>query len=212
LENISTPQLQSRLRDATHPQHVAINHHPLIEGLTRADFPMGNYVALLRSYAALYQTLEPAIDRWLASVEPSFSYLERHKLPWLLEDLAYFAASPSTSLQMQSPEIKGWGALVGTLYAIEGSTLGGQVISRSLSTHHGLEKQTGARFFNGYEETTRPMWDAFLAFAVTVVRDRQTLDEALHSAQACFAMFQQALDDARQQLTTPDAATSAGSR
>lgn len=204
--------LHSMLRAATHPQHVAINRHPLIEGLTKPGFPLANYLALLRSYAALYHAIEPAIDQWLTSMRSPFSYSNRHKLPWILQDLEYFGVTPFTTLQTRVPEINNWGALVGTLYAIEGSTLGGQVISRSLAAHLGLGKQSGARFFNGYGDSTHLMWDEFLEFSGTVVTDRQALCEAQQAAQACFALFEHALDCAQHHLAQATAETNATSQ
>lgn len=192
-------QLQSLLRNATHAQHAAINRHAFIEGLTRPGFPLENYLALLRSYAALYRAAEPAIEQWLVSESSSFSYSRRRKLPWLIEDLAYFGTSPSPALY-SAPVINSWGGLVGMLYGIEGSTLGGQVISRSLRVNLGIEKQSGGRFFFSYGEATRLMWDEFLSFAATVATDQKTLSEAQQASQACFAMFERALDDAQSQV------------
>lgn len=192
-------QLQSLLREATHAQHAAINRHAFIEGLTKPGFPLENYLALLRSYAALYRAVEPAIEQWLTSESSCFSYSQRRKFPWLLEDLAYFGASPSTALH-PVPPINSWGSLVGMLYAIEGSTLGGQVISRSLRANLGIEKQSGGRFFFSYGEATRLMWDEFLSFAATVATDQQTLSQAQQASQSCFAMFARALDDAQSQV------------
>lgn len=195
-----TPQLHRLLRDATHAQHVAINRRALIEGLTSPGFPMANYLALLRSYAALYREIEPAIDHWLASEPAAFSYSPRRKLPWLLEDLAYFGVSPLAALPPSVPRIDSWGSLAGVLYAIEGSTLGGQVISRSLHSHLGVEKHTGGRFFFGYGDQTRLMWDEFMAFAAMVATDQTSWSQARAASQACFAMFGFALDNAQQAL------------
>lgn len=205
-------RLQNLLRDATHAQHVAINRHPLIDGLTRPGFPLANYLALLRSYAALYPAIELNIDQWLKHKSTSFSYSRRQKLPWLLEDLAYFQVFPFSTLKPDVVIINSWGDLVGKLYAIEGASLGGQIISQSLQAHLGLEKQSGARFFYGYGEATRQMWDEFLSFGASVVTGQQALDDAQHAAQTCFTLFQQALDDAQCHLAANTPATSAISR
>jgi heme oxygenase len=47
---------------------------------------------------------------------------------------------------MNLPVINSLGRLVGALYVLEGSTLGGQLISRQLNQHLGLTLNTGARF------------------------------------------------------------------
>lgn len=204
--------LHTLLRDATHQQHVGINRHPLIEGLTKPGFPLANYLVLLRSYAALYRAIEPAIDLWLASESSLFSYSQRHKLPWILEDLAYFETEPLKTLQPRVPDIDSWGSFIGILYAVEGSTLGGQIISRSLNAHLGLEKESGGRFFFGYGDATRLMWDEFMQFAGTVVTDQSAMSDARDASQVCFGMFERALDEAQRHLAALGAETSAISR
>jgi heme oxygenase len=54
--------------------------------------------------------------------------------------------------------------LAGTLYAIEGATLGGQVIARHVEINRGFTSLTGARFFIGYGAETAQRWNDFEVF------------------------------------------------
>lgn len=193
-------ELRSELRSATHDQHIKVNRHPLIEGLTKAGFPQRNYLALLRSYAPLYQALEAEFETCAESMKIPFSYSDRKKLPMIMQDLRYYNASPFESLSMQVPEIKSLGALVGVLYAIEGSTLGGQVISRSLEQHLGVNKESGAAFFNGYGDATKEKWVTFIQFAEAAVTNDQELAEAKRAARETFTLFDGALNSAQEFL------------
>ena len=77
-----------------------------------------------------------------------FNYAERRKFPWLMEDLSFLHETPlQLNPTMNLPVINSLGRLVGALYVLEGSTLGGQLISRQLNQHLGLTLNTGARFF-----------------------------------------------------------------
>jgi heme oxygenase len=52
---------------------------------------------------------------------------------------------------------------MGTLYVLEGATLGGQIIQRQLHCSLGLDAGSGAAFFVGYGARTRQMWMQFSA-------------------------------------------------
>jgi len=53
---------------------------------------------------------------------------------------------------------------LGCLYVVEGSTLGGQVITRQLLKSLGLTAENGVAFFNGYGAETGLRWKAFGAW------------------------------------------------
>ncbi len=65
-----------------------------------------------------------------------------------MEDLSFLHETPlQLNPTMNLPVINSLGRLVGALYVLDGSTLGGQLISRQLNQHLGLTLNTGARFF-----------------------------------------------------------------
>ena len=95
--NTAEPRLspaRQLLRNATHIDHVRLNQHPLLLGITRPEYSLDMYGSVLRAYFQFYQALEAAIDRCLASLPIDFDYAPRRKLPWLGADLAYFAIAP----------------------------------------------------------------------------------------------------------------------
>ena len=63
------------------------------------------------------------------------------------------------------PDLATPAAIVGALYVIEGSTLGGKVIARQLAAHLGLNAAKGARFFHGHGAATEAHWGEFWQFA-----------------------------------------------
>ena len=186
------------LRNSTHDHHSQLNHHPLLAGLTQSDYPLATYQKLLCAYFQIYQHLENTLHQFLLRQPCSFDYARRVKLPWLKDDLAFF--NPTITFEnappvpIVSPEIDNLGQLIGVLYAIEGSTLGGQLISRKLADHHGLTSKTGARFFNAYGEQTLPFWQEFNHFAETIIDDDKLCRAAVTSASQTFQFFNQMLD------------------
>ena len=73
---------------------------------------------------------------------------ERWKLPALKSDLAMLGVPAEVWVVGNgSPDIQTVAAAFGCLYVLEGSTLGGQMITREVSERLGMEPQTGCQFF-----------------------------------------------------------------
>lgn len=53
------------------------------------------------------------------------------------------------------------GLALGSLYVIEGSSVGGRILARHFGERLGMRPDTGCRFFAGYGERTSQMWSAF---------------------------------------------------
>ena len=187
------------LRGATHQVHVRLNRHSLLVGLTQPGYSLSSYRKLLSAYFQLYSLLEKKINQFLGKHPCELDYSGRRKLPWLSKDIAFFEdGSPAFVLDMPlaqiSQEIEHVGQLIGVLYAIEGSTLGGQVISRSLAEHLGLTRSKGACFFNGYGEETLNMWNDFICFAENIASDANQRIMAEQAACQTFQLFEQVIN------------------
>jgi heme oxygenase len=196
------------MRRATHAAHVRINHHSYLAGLVKPGYPLAKYQALLAMYCEFYGAIEEQIETFLARHNAPFAYGSRRKHPWLLEDLAHFRMdiqdgkwSPP-QLPPQST-LDDMGALIGTLYVIEGATLGGQVISRHLQNQMGLGATTGARFFNGYgdDSATCAHWQSFCDFANTGAASPALQASAEQSAVRIFELIELQLDALHDRLS-----------
>ena len=83
----------------------------------------------------------------------------------------------------------------GTLYVMEGATLGGQVINRHLKEHLGLTPENGGVFFNGYGQMTGPMWKAFGASIEAFAASANADDEIVAAAKDAFTSFKQCFEE-----------------
>ena len=198
--NEGTPEglntVRQQLRQATHAAHVRLNLHPLLAGLTRADFPLSNYRLILGTYHRFFSVVEPAILDVLAASASVFSYADRRKLPWLALDITNLGDALAPPEIGRVIEVPGDVAeLVGTLYAIEGSTLGGQVISRHLRANLGLTPERGARFFAAYGADTETRWASFCAYAEGLADDPVQRLRAGEAALNVFNTLEGLLDD-----------------
>lgn len=202
--NLATPtdlsDVRRLLRDGTHAEHVRLNQHPLLAGITRPDYALTTYQLVLTAYFHFYRALEAAIDQALAAGLSRFVYAPRRKLPWLVEDLAYFGIDPELAfrqagISLPAMTLTDEGQLLGALYTIEGSSLGGQVISRHLATHLALSPDQGARFFYGYGDQTMPLWQQFDSFINAALTHEAVRQSALQAARTTFATMEAVLDE-----------------
>jgi len=142
--------LADRLRRETRAEHEAIE---ATLGLDR-DPTLERYREILERFYGFYLPLEREL------VPLGFS--ERLKTPLLRADLEALGIDPSTvALCADIPRPRTQPERFGVCYVLEGATLGGQIIARRLQSSLQIMPHRGGRFFHGYGERTREMWQAF---------------------------------------------------
>ncbi|WP_207426838.1 biliverdin-producing heme oxygenase [Pedobacter sp. SYSU D00535] len=121
---------------------------------------ISDYYLILRKFYGFIAPLEFQIEQFVdVQLLPDFHI--RRKASSLIEDIKSLNCSvDNLSLSPHLPEISNKYQALGALYVIEGSTLGGQIISGMLKTKLGLTSK-GMTFFEGYGEHTAKMWDEF---------------------------------------------------
>lgn len=147
------------LRRATAQAHQALEDSL---DLLRDDFTLADYVELLRGFDGF-------IGPWEAAVAASghvdaAELASRRHAERLAADLAHFGvagAPPRRAGRGDLPALDSPGAVLGSRYVVEGSTLGGRVIAPRLQQRFGVDASRGAAYFGGYGERTGAMWRAF---------------------------------------------------
>lgn len=116
-------------------------------------------------YGRVLQVFDRFLPAWESAVLAALPAV-RH--PWLqartrrhfvardLQALGIKASARPLHIAPMATEAAAWGSL----YVMEGSALGGQVITRALAAH-GLRPETGAAYFHGWGEATGAMWREF---------------------------------------------------
>ena len=170
--------LLTALREGTRDAHTRLEDD--LDVVARCRTP-GTYAPLLQAFRSLYGPLEQAIEAAPATgaVVPDFA--ERRKTAWLDDDLAALGARPAEDRDV--PRLASAEDVAGTCYVLEGATLGGAHVVRSLDT--GLP----TRFFTSYGARRGAMWSAFRRHLDALDVDASRTVEA---ARRTFALFTQA--------------------
>jgi heme oxygenase len=173
-----------RLRQETKADHENVEGTvPLMhQGLSAAE-----YVQCLQRFFGIVN----AWEQRAAEVAPEWlkpTLLSRQRAPLLKQDLAWFGVIETDGPRPTLPEMNDIPSLLGTMYVMEGSTLGGQFIARHVEAELFLTEGQGNSYFRGHGNQTGPLWKEFCDVLKERVPDEQT-DAVVLSAKAMFQTF-----------------------
>lgn len=156
----SVPEVLTMLRSATGAQHRALEARlPFL----RADFDLVTYRRLIQAYYGFHLTLEQRVEAFDSGL---FKLTERQKTPALTKDLRALGLSADAIEALpvcaDLPLIDSTAHLLGTMYVMEGATLGGQVLRRIVADKLAIDADTGGEFLDVYGRDTGRLWKAFL--------------------------------------------------
>jgi heme oxygenase len=132
--------------------------------LLRRELRLGEYKRLLERFYGFYVVWEPQIQVGLAQL-PGLELDRRKKVPLLRDDLTYLGDNLARLSGLPRctsfPDLSSRGRLLGSLYVIEGSTLGGRILAHHFETTLRLHAGAGASFFASYQDQLGFMWNRF---------------------------------------------------
>ncbi|GLS44485.1 biliverdin-producing heme oxygenase [Methylobacterium brachythecii] len=152
--------LHARLRAATADAHQALEDGLQWEARIATLDGYRMLLALMRGFHAGF---EPVIGQ---ALDDEAFFAPRRRLALLDADLdrlgldaANIAALPVITPITLATKASAYGAL----YVLEGSTLGGQVIGRTIAARHGPAAEAACSYYRGHGRDTGRMWNAFRA-------------------------------------------------
>lgn len=146
------------LREGTADLHQSLESTLPLGG----DLTLHQYLTVLRGFYGYWSAWE-ATARQLAPPHLRDLLTERARAALLERDLLDLGSLPSlvTTRSPQLPPLGTTAGLLGSLYVLEGSRLGGQVLVRNLTARLGLSPEHGLRFFHGFGAQTGAHWKTF---------------------------------------------------
>jgi Heme oxygenase len=174
-----TSSLHQQLKSATQPIHDALHDHPLMRRLMEPECSLADYRSILEVFQRFYAEAEARFN----SLAPKFDG-EAPVLAWLRQDFCAIGGGDDVMESRRDSEKKkaDFSSYLGYLYVKQGSTLGGQVLSRRLGNTLGLSPERGLRFFSSFGENTRQNWLYFLRY---LEEQLPIINEAAAVASAC---------------------------
>ena len=177
-----------KLKESTRQQHEGLEQ--TVDVMSQM-FSLENYKILLAKFYRFYSSIEIELAK-LDLNKYGYDLTERLKTPKLEKDLAYLGILPSVkklTVYNGLPKLNADEKAFGSLYVIEGATLGGQIINRHLKQNLDLSPENGGSFFNGYGEKTGLKWKEFCQMTTKFAESKNADETIIYSAKATFDSF-----------------------
>jgi heme oxygenase (biliverdin-IX-beta and delta-forming) len=176
----------ARLKSETQVEHDAIEE---VLDLMSDSLTPDAYRRIVERFYGYYRPMEQAIFS-LREGEVEWGILEgRRKTSLLEQDLQSLGIASPNSLPLcgQTPRISSAESVYGSLYVMEGATLGGQHISRHIHRVLNVSNDSGGRFFHSYGQRTGEMWQTFRASLDSFATTPETQDQVIKAALETFS-------------------------
>ena len=154
--------IRKLLQEATAPAHQRLHNHAGLAAVASGTINKHDYICLLKRLYGFHRSF----DEMLCAAGPAFQtgldLRIRQRAFHIGQDLATLGVDKLTLANLPlcdaiTPPVS-CAELLGALYVVEGSTLGGRVLARALSSLLGPDGMDGRRFFFGYGEEHATMW------------------------------------------------------
>ncbi len=182
-----TINLLEQLKFETLANHQQLEKH-LIVRMKGMQSPK-DYIRILQVFYSYFGALEDQIDNFIGPDQLT-DYADRRKTLSIKDDiLALQGAVPKKAGLDDLPELGNALQAFGALYVIEGSTLGGQIISKMISKQLALNKDEGLSFFKSYGDNTIMMWNSFKSVLENQATSQEEADIITQAANETFIKF-----------------------
>ena len=177
-----TGTLAHRLKHETAEAHAKTEEilSPKLSSIKNYD----DYACILKMFYGFFFFLEDSVQSYIrANILPDIG--ERRNSKFILKDLeAISSSTKQLAICNAVPEIRSIAQALGALYVMEGSTLGGRMISKMLMKNTFVVfNDSNLNFFSGYKEQTGNRWKSFLT---VVDKYEEDADEIIASANETF--------------------------
>jgi heme oxygenase len=194
----TTLTVMDRLRNETREDHDATEAIPFSAAMVNRVLPRERFVAHLAAYAIVHDAIETALASADHRTVRAVWRDDLRKLPLLERDLAFFAADRAAASEhpavrvadTYAVELRELGqrdpvALLGHLYVLEGSTLGGTILRGHIKEAYNLD-QDGLAYYSPYGNAVMPHWREFKLRMNDAITDPAEQDRVVAAGREAF--------------------------
>ncbi|ASA20869.1 biliverdin-producing heme oxygenase [Paenibacillus donghaensis] len=191
--------IMERLKAETGPYHRQVESNRYARAITDQTLTLNEYRLYLQKFYGFVYPMEgrlPSTIEWKGS---TLRATDRTKSGLLVLDLLQLGLTQEDIGQLPLctalPDVSTPAAQYGFLYVMEGSTLGGQMITAMLKQRLALEPEAGLHYFNGYGKDTRVRWSEFRETLLSAALSEEDRQAVVDAAQDTFVKLGRWLDE-----------------
>ncbi|WP_340020219.1 biliverdin-producing heme oxygenase [Paenibacillus sp. FSL H3-0457] len=187
--------IMERLKSETAHHHRQVEQNPYAKAIMNQTVTIEEYRTYLEKFYGFLKPLEDQAVQQPFWESTGLDIEIRGKAGLLEKDLRNLGASEEEITQLplckELPDISTPARLFGYLYVIEGSTNGGQIMTKRLSQFLPIEADRGLEYFNAYGSETRTRWSEFTGLLQQSISTPEDHDNMVHSASETFRLLDQ---------------------
>ena len=190
--------IHALLKQSTRVFHRAIEAR--LGVLVSDEISLEEYIAVQKLFYGFYKPVEDRLAAFIGQEDPELQLANRLRLPLLVQDLAFLDV-PAAELEAlpacdSIPPLQTVPEVLGCLYVLEGSTLGGRVIARHLEKVLHLSESQGCSFLNSHGDSRGPMWSGLLSVLARHCQEHRDQVAVVGSARLTFSCLETWLSSA----------------
>ncbi|MCE7054496.1 biliverdin-producing heme oxygenase [Algoriphagus sp. AGSA1] len=175
-----------RLKEATSTLHQELENLPVSKSILENTISSHEYLRYLDRMHDVVCEIENKLFPILQ--ERGILLQDRKKTKWIEKDFIEleYKKNRANEVFIELNEDISTGYALGILYVIEGSTLGGRIISKHVQRTLGYTPDNGAAYFAGYGEDTGLFWKKFMTILGDFEKKNLAGDEIIEGAKYAF--------------------------
>jgi heme oxygenase (biliverdin-IX-beta and delta-forming) len=177
-------QFFQRLRSETADLHRQTEGSRLSVALMNENLSTADYRNYLLRMKDIVEYYENVLFSKLTNIIPDIE--QRRKLHLVENDLASLTAE-NTTQNFSLPQPGSTATLLGYMYVLEGSTLGGAMIYKHVSRYLPVTEEKGGQYFTSYQSQLSAKWKSFLDILGEHSLDEQQANEIIAGAKIAFS-------------------------
>ncbi|PQP81210.1 biliverdin-producing heme oxygenase [Paenibacillus sp. PCH8] len=192
---MTATNIMERLKSETAHYHRQVEQNPYAKAIMNQTVTLEEYRTYLEKFYGFLKPLEDQAVQQPFWESTGLDIEIRGKAGLLEKDLHNLGATQEEIDQLprceELPDISTPARLFGYLYVIEGSTNGGQIMTKRLSQFLPIEADRGLEYFNAYGSETRTRWSEFMVLLQQSITSSEDHDPMVHSASETFRLLDQ---------------------
>jgi len=195
--SVSEDSVMQALKIKTRPLHDQIEQVGHVGKIMGGTLTLEEYKGLIRDNYIFHWVLETIISEQLPEEQLiAIQFKGRRKIGYLYSDLIELgivgqsAASSQVLLDAVSMksqiQLSGLAQMLGAMYVIEGSTLGGAIIKKELAKNPLLAHKVSFYYYGCYGSAQGRMWKEFKDIMEAHINTPQQIAEAVKGAEKAF--------------------------
>lgn len=176
--------VRQTLKKATSGQHGEIEKNM---NLMSPEMNRTRYKNLMARFAVFFNKIEEEIDH-REDLPIELEWDKRKKCDLLARDLQLLGMRPANSNLPEEfqPPLKRLPEVLGALYVLEGSTLGGQMLAAHFTDKLSITSDTGGAYYNAYGSQTGAYWRKYIEVLESKITTEADLQLAVNAARKTF--------------------------